>query len=491
MTITLKKISISVLLFILVTTLTLTLVVGRSSFAIAATSEKDLEQVLKDNGINVPEEIKSVSGWEEIVEKFVNESSPNAYRSFSYNKTYEFFEELSQKNSLLAEPLNYYSTYQLQDSLVQNQSGDWVSNDGYFKQVWENYNCYAYSINRVEQPNFYSSFRQYQPGDFVKNGQEYYMGMSVYNLANIIKPDLEAMGMSNVNIFDYIPSLEDNQELICVRVGSQDYHFMRYDKQTDAWYHKPGSTAVLKYKYIPSNDRIWTNEYSWYGSENSGTIEYDSDIKFIRYTKNTYQVPHSSQITKKVLAGKDVFYEINVNEKFDYSWKISSSHTLVAKMYNSEMNLLWSQSGLSFSKKSAMKSGKYYLQLYFDNSSTSDIITIQVSPTHVYNYSYTWVDGTQHKAYCECGEYKLQKHYVASTSPLLYAIGPGQYKTCLYCHGRADMGFVLSQGIRNSFATPNGSYILPNGVRVIAPNDMDALFNGTLVFYSKNAFLAA
>lgn len=119
------------------------------------------------------------------------------------------------------------------------------------------------------------------------------------------------------------------------------------------------------------------------------------------------------------------------------------------------------------------------------------ICGVSQTATHNYRSSYTWVDGTQHKAYCECGEYKLQKHYVASTSPFLYAIGPGQYKTCLYCHGRADMGFVLSQGIRNSFATPNGSYILPNGVCVIAPNDMDALFNGTLVFYSKNAFLAA
>ncbi|MCM1289871.1 MAG: hypothetical protein NC132_03450 [Corallococcus sp.] len=300
--------------------------------------------------------------------------------------------------------------------------------------------------------------------------------------------------MSNVSISDSIPSLADNQELICVRVGSLDYHFMRYDKQTNAWYHKPGKTAVLKYKFVPSYDRIWINENSYKGTESVGKdiYNYNSAIKFIRYTKNTIQLPNESATTKSMTAGKDIIYEINVSATTDYTLNISSSKSMVAaKMYNSDMELLWTQKGTAITKGYRLSVAKYYLQLYLEGSIASGNVSIRVSPEHVYRFSYTWVDGTQHRSYCECGEYKLEKHYVSLGGSILYSIGTGTYKTCLYCHGRADMGFVLSQGIRNSFVTPNGSCILPNGVRVIAPKDMEALFNGTLMFNSANVSFAA
>ena len=78
--------------------------------------------------------------------------------------------------------------------------------------------------------------------------------MSEDELAIYVKEDLENIGMTNVIIQDSIPELiYDNQELICLRVKDEDYHFMRYDKKTNAWYHKPGNSAILRYKYIPSN----------------------------------------------------------------------------------------------------------------------------------------------------------------------------------------------------------------------------------------------
>ena len=47
-------------------------------------------------------------------------------------------------------------------------------------------------------------------------------------------------------------------------------------------------------------------------------------------------------------------------------------------------------------------------------------------------------------------------------------------------------GEVVHPGSINQMVTANGSYILPNGCIVLVPEDVDAYFNGTLVFYNQN-----
>ena len=59
--------------------------------------------------------------------------------------------------------------------------------------------------------------------------------------------------------------------------------FMKYNNEDEYWYHKPGRTAPLRYKYHPSA-KVWTNEHSYGGSELLGDTIYDSDIYYIVYS---------------------------------------------------------------------------------------------------------------------------------------------------------------------------------------------------------------
>lgn len=63
----------------------------------------------------------------------------------------------------------------------------------------------------------------------------------------------------------------------------------------------------------------------------------------------------------------------------------------------------------------------------------------------------------------------------------------GGYATCILCGGRASVGFVQYPPESSTlYRTANGSYILPNGVIVLVEEDIEAFFQGTLVF-TKNA----
>ena len=58
-------------------------------------------------------------------------------------------------------------TYSLRYNTVADEDGNWVTQGGAYYDVWENYNCYAFAIDRVEYPQFYPSgvYIQYQPGN--------------------------------------------------------------------------------------------------------------------------------------------------------------------------------------------------------------------------------------------------------------------------------------------------------------------------------------
>ena len=149
---------------------------------------------------------------------------------------------------------------------------------GTWKSEYAKYNCYAFAINRTEIPSEFDTLKQYQPGDF--SDQQISATTSIYTIANVVKDDLEVLSYANVNISTTLKSGYDYT--IVVRNGSSDYHFMKLSN--GSWYHKPGLTQVLKYKYSPSNSRIWTSEHiDQYGTAHPGTTTYDSNIYFISY----------------------------------------------------------------------------------------------------------------------------------------------------------------------------------------------------------------
>lgn len=103
--------------------------------------------------------------------------------------------------------------------------------------------------------------------------------------------------------------------------------------------------------------------------------------------------------------------------------------------------------------------------------------------THTYNYKYIGIDNSYHKAFCKCGEYLTRPH-VVSGEPSEF---PTRFKICLSCGHRADLGISTGPGILSIMpVTENGSYILPNGVIVLAKADIELYYNGTLKFNDEN-----
>ena len=357
--------------------------------------------------------------------------------------------------------------------------------DGYYNNT-ASYNCYAYAINRIVingafyRPN--SDKPTYQPGDI---SEDIYNNFDVdfygYDLnrvkCNVIN-DLYAMGYTDVLIYSniedynaYNSMLSDidfsTQELICLRVGTTDYHFMRYDSATSAWYNKIGDGLIFEYtdnNGIPSNDVAWTG---------SGNI-YDSDIMYIIYDKLQVIIPESCEregsITVKggitdisadncafcceneaccnpngicecenevINGGKDALYEIVVPNSCEYTIQLSTDYSehdfnceiYSYNMYNGNYVMLGQGSGnsttgatktVNFTTYDDYNDGsenwqyqvyKHYIRLDFGKLNTSDVtVNVNITHTHDYTHNYEQSSTAQHKAYCWCGEYEIQSH---------------------------------------------------------------------------------
>ncbi len=171
------------------------------------------------------------------------------------------------------------SNYVLSDSTVY---GAWLESHQF-------YNCYAYAVNRTD------SF--YWPGKFstVKDFNKFNISDSIYDLALDVKADLSSSTFSNkcIRITTTRPSsVASGQSCICIRKGPIDFHFMKF--YSSFWCHKPGGTNPLKYKYLPSTSRVWTNECSIRGISHSATTQYNSTIYYIIYQKNHSSTTYTS-----------------------------------------------------------------------------------------------------------------------------------------------------------------------------------------------------
>ena len=62
---------------------------------------------------------------------------------------------------------------------------------------------------------------------------------------------------------------------------------------SSGWYHKPGNTAVLKFNNPPSNSVPWISEGYRDGSFYSGSITYDSQLRYL-----LYKMYHSATLSK-------------------------------------------------------------------------------------------------------------------------------------------------------------------------------------------------
>lgn len=321
------------LLFSLLTFPTST--VASSEYNFPNFTEADSMAFVEEQNIEIPLKLQQSDYLSVFTRGLILQSyeAPNTPFCFNFMETQSYAEEirLAVRNhiNLTATPTIASTTnYSLLYNKVKNANGVWVTSNGYYNPKWSKYNCYAYSINRAEQPHFYNTARQYQPGDMSGSGtfDDCY---TINQLAEIIRADLVAMGYSNVSLSSALPTINSSQELVCVRMKYDvDYHFMKYDIDTNDWYHKPGTTAVLKYNYVPTNGRLWYTEYcDSLGVAHPSSSDYDSAIAFITYSKNQINLGQNSSSRKYIEPGKDVFCELNVNAAGHYDINLKSAYS--------------------------------------------------------------------------------------------------------------------------------------------------------------------
>ena len=289
--------------------------------------------------------------------------------------------------------------------------------------------------------NFYSSTRVYQPGVMSEGVPAETISVDINELANVIKLDLEAMGYSDVYLSDAIPAVNDLQQLICIRKNYVDFHFMRYDKETDAWYHKPAYNAVLKYNYVPSNDMIWWNEYSKDGVESYDYgVAYDSDIIYIRYSKNQIDTSVNGFQNILIESGKDVFYEINVEKSNHLNIQLVAAANIEYELYNSEFDIVLSGIGDDINECLFATSGKYYLRMNFENNTlSSGVSTLAFAG---YDGS-VYVDYVNHLSSCnDCGD-SVNSHHIFVCDGIEEN---NHYEVCADC-GYRRIGFTISEYI--------------------------------------------
>ena len=97
--------------------------------------------------------------------------------------------------------------------------------------------------------------------------------------------------------------------------------------------------------------------------------------------------------------------------------------------------------------------------------------------THSFTRNYVAINKFTHWCYCACGE-RISKPHVLSMLN-------GQISDfCIIC-GELIVGSGTLNSIPINYPhTNNGSYILPNGIIVLVPEDEEAYFAGTLVFHN-------
>lgn len=104
-------------------------------------------------------------------------------------------------------------------------------------------------------------------------------------------------------------------------------------------------------------------------------------------------------------------------------------------------------------------------------------IEVRSTPIQHHNITYQWKTDRQHWRKCECGYQKLEGHFVSSSNQ----------KVCVFCHGRASMGFIgggnKAPGVNQEFG--HGSYLRADGIYVISDEDMPSLLAGTLDYPNR------
>ena len=192
-------------------------------------------------------------------------------------------------------------------------------------------------------------------------------------------------------------------------------------------------------------------------------------------------------LSDTISAYDEKYYTLEIGDATTYKFQVNYVEGLEIDLFDSDLNntdLITSDVFGTNGQNIALSSGTYYLKLK-NPSSTS--ITANVS---IYNHTHSFTTWTKHNSthHIECCEYCGEKgtrtalHYVKQ-SEISLNIG-----FCAVCGAKVMLGDdIIQVGPLNiQKVTPNGSYLLPNGIPVLVDEDIEAYLNGTLVWYDKD-----
>lgn len=361
-------------------------------------SNEEIISFLSNNDISCPFDCsdEEICDFVRFLIYNVNENYDYKYIC-NYTVTYSFANDIIEtyKNNHRMNYNNNGQSIRNNDHLIYSNvldNGNWQDYGGDWKQKWSNYNCYAYAIHRSESEKFYSRDHQYNPG-FTSNSYIYTLDSE--ELSEIVNDDLVALGYTVNYVGTTMPStINDNQELICVRttIGSfpsnlfnWDYHFMRYDKYDEVWYHKPGDTAVLRYNTSVSNSLLWYDEYSLNGVCNSNYMhKYCDTIYYILYTMPTILIDDSMinliSENKYCYSSSDIMYKVFIDDDGYYSFSINASYPFEMHFYNDDMDTISTLESISNEVYLSryLDEGVYFLRLNYDSNLDSGLFNIAV-----------------------------------------------------------------------------------------------------------------
>ncbi len=256
--------------------------------------------------------------------------------------------------------------------------------------------------------------------------------------------------------------LEDDTMMAVASYGDRDYYKCKYCE-----YVAPFSNIVSQ-EYISSNE---TDTY-----HRTTNIVEGLEYSFLEEHNHIYCDFDSSGCTHYCICGDFLFFE-HATGDHDCSLCGYNIHTYTQSYVNDS----------STSHKSYCSCGDYiieehsYTDHYLQDSETSHrkycVCGAYILEAHSYTDHYEKDNSSGHYAYCACGA-RIHTAHV-----LIRPVGGsiGGLGVCKYCGAQVLFGTLDS--IPSDYPhTENGSYILPNGIIVLVPEDEEAYFNGTLVF---------
>ena len=294
-----KRIVVLVLVFSMILLVSVPTLAGEETLRLSDLSEEECVVFIKEHNVSIPQAFNDDIICGTCVRMIIKqvEDNPNVLFAFGSANLLKFATDIK------AVVNQYYGTNAIATCDYMCSIFNILEDNtvyGTWKSEYEDYNGYAYALGEADEVD--PGFSVWVRNGGNKSEYDFDFYQDILTIANLIRMDLEYYGYTVVGPSLTKPNvvIDDHTHLICVRKNTDgiqlpsgssdyqgicpDYHIMKLGTN-GKWYHKPGQTNPLQYKYTPSNSIDWICETyggSWYCRYEDWT--YESEIYYIKYT---------------------------------------------------------------------------------------------------------------------------------------------------------------------------------------------------------------